>query len=445
MTTAAAPSATLRTPTGPVLGVAHLIRMRYHAVEHSTWLRENYGDVYTMSALGVRMYVTSGPEATERVLMNKDKAFANGPAWSHFIGPFFHRGLMLLDFDEHLHHRRIMMHAFSQTALANYQAVMQPHIRQQLAGWGDVETPRLNRLLKELTLDLALETFVGVDLEPDERKRINKAFIAAVRAGTSIVRRELPGGVGPWSRGLRARRELEEFFYGALPRKRREGGDDLFAQLCVAVSEDGERFSDEDIVNHMIFLLMAAHDTTTTTMTSMAHYLARHQDWQDRVREQSFAIGDRDDYATLSTELTDLDLVMKESLRLCAPVPALPRITTRDTEVSGYRIPRDSIVVVSPYNNHFLKEWWRDPETFDPERFAPERAEDKVHRMAFQPFGGGVHKCIGQHFAGMQVRAIFHELLRTYRWTVPEGYVMPLDLAALPVSRDGLPVTLERL
>jgi cytochrome P450 len=68
-----------------------------------------------------------------------------------------------------------------------------------------------------------------------------------------------------------------------------------------------------------------------------------------------------------------------------------------------------------------------------------------VHRLAFEPFGGGVHKCIGMYFAGMQVRAIFHELLRTYRWSVPAGYVMPVDMVALPVPRDGLPVALERV
>jgi len=65
--------------------------------------------------------------------------------------------------------------------------------------------------------------------------------------------------------------------------------------------------------------------------------------------------------------------------------------------------------------------------------------------MAFQAFGGGVHKCIGMYFAGVQVRAIFHELLRTYRWSVPDDYEWPLDLVALPFPRDRLRVTLEKI
>ena len=314
------PEVAPRVPTGPRLGVVHLLRLRRAPVTHSTWLRETYGQVYKMRVFGVDMYVTSGPDAFEKVFVNKDKAFASGPAWGHFIGPFFHRGLMLMDFEEHLHHRRIMQHAFGLDALKRYHSMMVPHVQRNIGPWQDDDDPRLQRMFKDLTLDLALEVFVGVELDAVERRRINYAFNAAVRAGTSIVRRDLPGGIGPWSKGLAARRELEKFFYGALPAKRREGGDDLFGQLCVAQDDDGNEFTDADIVNHMIFLLMAAHDTTTTTMTSMAHQLAKHPEWQARCRAESQAVGRDADHDALAG-LTSLDLVMKESLRLCARSP----------------------------------------------------------------------------------------------------------------------------
>jgi cytochrome P450 len=435
---------TLREPIGPKAGVVHLLRLRNDPIGHSSWLRETYGPVYRMRVFGVDMYTVTGPEAFERVFVNKDKQFSSGPAWGHFIGPFFHRGLMLLDFEEHLHHRRIMQAAFGAEELRRYHELTLPHLRRNLAAWGDVGRPRLQRMFKDLTLDLALEVFVGVDDMPQaDRDRINKAFIQAVRAGTSIVRRDLPGGIGPWAKGLRARRLLEDFFYAALPEKRRDGGDDLFAQLCVAQDEDGNQFSDADIVNHMIFLLMAAHDTTTTTMTSMAYQLAKHPEWQERCRAEARAIDDPS-FDTLQ-QMTDTDLVMKESLRLCAPVPSIPRYVREDVEFQGFRIPKGAVITNSPYANHYLDDVWPHPERFDPERFSPDRHEDKVHRLAFQAFGAGVHKCIGMYFAGMQVRAIFHELLREYRWSVPSDYEMPIDLAALPVAKDGLPVTLEKL
>jgi cytochrome P450 len=441
-----ATTAELRTVKGPRLGVAHLLRLRRKPIEHNDFLREAYGEVVKLNVFGTTLYAAYGLDAAEQVLINRDRIYANGPAWSHFIGPFFRRGLMLLDFDEHLHHRRILQHAFTNDALRRYHAVMVPHIQSGLATWESVEQPRMHELFKQLTLDLALETFVGVDLTQGEQDRLNKAFIAAVRAGTSIVRKPIPGT--PWAKGLAARKELEDFFFTHLPEKRRTGGDDLFAQLCVARSDDGDQFSDEDIVNHMIFLLMAAHDTSTITMSSMAYHLARYPEWQEKARAESIAAGTSSEGHVDYDGVVGLDLldrVMKESLRLCSPVPSMPRVAVRETSLNGYRIPQGAFVAVSPFYNHHDPAYWPDPTVFDPDRFSAERREDHGHRMAFEPFGGGVHKCIGMHFAGIQVRAIFHELLRNYRWSVPDDYVWPLDLVALPFPRDRLPVRLEKL
>ncbi|HEX4191262.1 MAG TPA: cytochrome P450 [Marmoricola sp.] len=440
MTATVEPTTDLREVRGPLVGLPHLLKMRRNPIGHNDVMRAKYGEVLKLNVFGTTLYACYGMDASEQILINRDRVFANGPAWSHFIGPFFNRGLMLLDFEEHLHHKRILQAAFTNDAMRRYHAVMVPHIRAGLAQWADVAHPRMYELFKAHTLDLAIEVFVGVDLPRAEQDKINKAFIAAVRGGTSIIRSNVPGT--PWAKGLAARKVLEEFFYAHLPAKRRDGGDDLFAQLCTATSDDGDVFSDEDVVNHMIFLLMAAHDTSTITMSTMAYYLARSPEWQEKARASVLATGDDYD-SVVGNEL--LERVMKESLRLCSPVPTMPRVATRETSVNGFRIPEGAFVTVSPFYNHYDAEYWPDPAVFDPDRFAESRREDHSHRMAFHGFGGGVHKCIGMYFAGVQVRAIFHELLRTYKWSVPEGYEWPLDLVALPFPRDRLPVTLEKI
>src|SRR3954454_15450818 len=181
-----------------------------------------HGPVSWSNFLGKRLVTLQGPDAAEAVLVNRDKAFANGPAWGFFIGPFFYRGIMLLDFEEHLHHRRIMQQAFTRTRLQSYLAGMSAGVTEGLASW----RPGTFKFLphnKQLTLDLALDVFVGIKLDPNEADRINTAFVNAVRAGLSIIRYPVPGL--RWSRGLKARKVLEEFFYQHLPEKRANGGD----------------------------------------------------------------------------------------------------------------------------------------------------------------------------------------------------------------------------
>jgi cytochrome P450 len=251
-----------------------------------------------------------------------------------------------------------------------------------------------------------------------------------------------------WSRGLRARRLLEGVLRARLPATRAGDGEDLFSALCQASSEDGRRFGDDDVVNHMIFLLMAAHDTTTSALTTMTYYLGRYPAWQERVRAESLALGSPGPGSAGSPvlgldevdRLVSLDLVLRECLRLVTPVQAVARRTVRDTELLGHFVPADTPVTVAPHFIHHMPQFWPRPAEFDPERFAAHRREDRVHPYAWLPFGGGVHKCIGLRFAGLQAKAVLHQLLLAYRWSVPQGYEMPLDYTSMPTPRDGLPV-----
>lgn len=402
---------------------------------------DRYGPVSWSSLFGLRMVQMLGPDANRFVLLNQGELFSNHDGWDYFIGRFFHRGIMLLDFDEHRWHRRIMQQAFSRDALNGYLQRMGPRIDAGVTGWPD-GAMKVLPTLKQLTLDLATDVFMGEELGPESR-RINRAFIDTVRAGTALLRFPVPGL--RWSKGLRGRRTLEALFRERIPARRAGRDTDLFSMLCHAVTEDGERFSDEDVVNHMIFLMMAAHDTTTITLSTLFYHLAKNPSWQERLREQSRALGkttlEHDDLA----KLEDIGLAMKEALRLCAPVPSLPRRTVKDVEYDGFHIPAGTFITVAPYFTHYMDEYWPDPERFDPERFSEARREDKIHPYAWVPFGGGAHKCIGLHFAELQVKAILHRVLLSYRWSVPAGYEMPVDTSSLPVPADGLPVTVERI
>lgn len=403
----------------------------------------HYGPVSPMNALGSEAVMLLGPDACEEALRNRDKAFVNGPAWGRIVGPFFRRGLMLLDLTEHHDHRRILQQAFTRDRLEGYAAALHPALDRGMAQWGEqADFPSYPRL-KQLTLDIAAEIFMGgaEHTSAEEMERVNRAFIACVQAAAGVVRADVP--FTRWGRAYRGRRLLEEFLRSYLPAKRAARTDDLFSVLCHIEDEDGARFTDDEVVDHMIFLMMAAHDTSTITATTMLQYLGQHPDWQERCRVEALAMGPEPGLAELET-MTDLDLVMREALRLRAPVPLLVRKTVKETVVQGHRIAADTDVMVGVQWSHLMEEYWTDPFTFDPERFAPHRREDKSHRLAWEPFGGGVHKCIGLHFGGMEVKAIGHRMLRDFEWSVPADYVPPTDNHSLPFPTDGAPIALRR-
>lgn len=401
---------------------------------------DRYGPVSRMRVFGRESISVIGPDAISVVLQNRDRAFANGPGWSFLIGAFFERGLMLLDFEEHHRHRRIMQEAFTADRLESYVGPMNDTITAGLAaGWHTQHDFRFYPAIKQLTLDIAMRTFIGADLGP-AADALNRAFVACVRGGTAVVRFPVPGL--RWSRGLAGRRALERFLRPRIAAKRAADDPDLLSALVHARADDGAMFTDDDIVNHMIFLLMAAHDTTTITMTTMAYYLAKHSQWQEACRAESVAVGRPTLRFRDLDRLETLDRVMRECMRLVTAVPALARQTTKDTDILGHRLRAGTFVSVNVQATHHLSEYWPDPERFDPDRFGTDAT---VARNAWIPFGNGVHKCIGLHFGGLEVKAVMHQLLLGHRWQVARDYDMPIDWTSLPRPKDGLPVRLTRI
>ncbi|HWM05787.1 MAG TPA: cytochrome P450 [Actinophytocola sp.] len=422
-------------PGLPVLG--HSLEMLRLGLDYAMKRYRSFGPVSWVRAFGIPVVSASGPDATQVVLANRDKAYSQ-QGWEYFIGPFFDRGLMLLDFEEHHYHRRLMQLAFTADRLSAYLGRVSEVVRSTVAGWstgGFLVYPAL----KQLTLNVATRIFMATSVGADS-DRLTRAFVATVRAGTALVR--LP--VGRWGAGLRGRKVLEDYFRQSLPAKRASDSDDLFAALCHARTDDDEMFTDDDVVNHMIFLMMAAHDTSTIATSALVYYLGKHPGWQERVRAESLALGDEPLTVADLDRLPTLDLVLKESMRLVAPVPWMVRKTVKDTDLLGHHLPAGVFVTTLAWMNHLLPEFWSHPFAFDPDRFGPDRREDKSHRFAYMPFGGGVHKCIGMHFGTYEVKTLAHELVRRFEWTVPEDYEVRWDPTALPVPKDGLPVALRR-
>lgn len=405
-------------------------------------MRRQYGPVCRSRFLGQDFVNLSGADALQMVLLDRGKNFSSQWGWDHSIGRLFTRGLMLLDFEEHRYHRRIMQAAFRREALEHYMRSMNAVVAASLPSWDSRPDFKFYPAIKQLTLDNAAIAFLGLELGPDA-DRINKAFVDTVAASLAVVRVPIPGL--KLARGLKGRETLKYFFADQIPQRRESSQQDMFTQLCHATSDDGERFSDEEIIDHMIFLMMAAHDTLTSSLTTAARALAENPDWQDELRADSIDLGKPDINYDEVTRLHRHDWTFNEALRLWGPVPYVPRRTVRAFEFHGYEIPANTQISVSTDAVHCDETYWTEPERFDPERFSPERAEHKSHPFAFAPYGGGAHKCIGMHFAQILAKVVIHKLLLTYRISTPPGYSPQMQQLPMPRPRDNLPLTLTKL
>ncbi len=425
--------------------VKQFLIMRRDLLGHLFRQEARFGQVWCTPMGKSSIISLLGPDAFEFVIKNRDNVFSSALGWEFYIGRVFPGAIMAMDGDQHRYQRRIMQVAFRKSALRSYLDQMVPAIDAGIKAWLPQQAvsaqARMFPLLKQLTLDLAASVFMGVQLGRGATE-LNRAFVHTVAASLALIRAPIPG-LAMW-RGIRGRKLLVERFRALISEKRKQHSSDFFSEFCHVESEQGEKFTDQEIIDHMIFLMMAAHDTTTSTLTTMMYLLARYPEWQERLRAEAHSLGkaslEHDDLE----KLTLLGCTMREALRMYPPLTSMPRMCTRDTEFQGHLLPGGTLVGVFPIHVHYMPSLWSEPQRFDPERFLPPRQEDKRHAFAWIPFGGGAHMCIGQHFATLQVKAIMHQLLMHYRWSVPIDYEMPYQMVPIAKPRDGLPVTLQR-
>ena len=195
----------------------------------------------------------------------------------------------------------------------------------------------------------------------------------------------------------------------------------------------------------MSFLMMAAHDTLTSSLTAFVWQLALNPDWQDRLRAEARGLGLAPGEAPTTERLDELRLTeaaFKEALRMVPPVPAVPRRALRAFEFMGYPIPAGTSLAVNPLFTHHMAEHWPDPARFDPARFLDGAGAGR-HRFAWVPYGGGAHMCLGLHFAYMQAKCFALRLLEAVSVDVEPGYEARWRMWPIPKPVDGLRITLR--
>jgi len=406
---------------------------------------KRYGPISKASMTFQKMIVALGPEYIKRLTLDLDQEFSTRMGYDAPLGDFFDGGLLMRDFDAHKFHRRIMQTAFKTAAMRTYIDQMHPLVETATANWAQDPKFHFYPHIKTLLLDIGAKVFLGLELEGDETRKLNQAFLAMGEGSLALIRKDWPGLGLAYRKGMNGRRYLEDYFLKLVPTRRGVTGGDMATYFANETTDEGELFADDIVAKHLIFLLLAAHDTTTSTLSMAASLLAHHQDWQERLREQIRSLGhNRLSYDDLE-RVTDIENTFKETLRLHPAVPMLMRRTVRDIDLDGYRVPAHTMIQVSPLYTHRMEQWWDRPHDFDPDRFA--REEHKRHAFQWAPFGGGAHKCIGLHFADMLFKCVLSSLLQNYRIDFPAGRPYPAPVQHFPFAKpmDGLPLVLTRL
>jgi cytochrome P450 len=373
------------------------------------------GNVFRLQLPGFHPIVLVGAEANEFILV-KEKDNLRWRSDTDPITRLLGNGLLVTDGFVHDDPRRVMTPALHMPMIHAYLNAMWRGTNQTLAKWRDDSTVDLLNEMRKLSLLIVFDALFKDDFSPE----LERLWGSTLR----LMRFISPGLWMIWSgapeRGYsKARRELDEYLYAIIRRRRAQvqssSEDNDLIGLLISAGYDDHHIRDE-----MMTMVVAGHDTTTALLAWAWYMLGQHPDVYERARDEATAIlgAPSDDLNSDAPptmdhlkQLTYIDQIVRETLRLYPPAHLGSRIAMQNLEFDGYPIPEGSRVIYSIYLTHRLKAHWGDDANgFRPERFASRPPA----KFTYLPFGGGPRLCIGAAFGEIQAKLVMARVLQTF-------------------------------
>jgi len=371
-----------------------------------------YGEFFRVYSPRRRSYTyfVNDPDAIKRILLTNHRNYVKGVGTDQ-ISILLGRGIMTSNGEYWLRQRRMLQPAFHRRVIQRFGPTIAAVNRSHADRWAELasrgEPVNITDAASALTLDINLRAIFGSDLTLIHRRFGANPFAIVHTESNRDLKfayrvRSLAGLV----RELIARRRahLEESHL------------DFFGMALAARDKDtGEVMTDKQLVDEVITLVVAGHETTASALTWMWYLLGSHPQIQDAVAASAATLpSDR----VLGVEELETwvagQQAIKESLRLCPPGWLLSRRTLGPDTLCGVPVAAGTDVFVSPYFVHRHPGHWPDAKLFNPSRFN-EAADCARHRFAYIPFGVGPRHCIGEALAMYELATHLAVMARRFR------------------------------
>ena len=351
--------------------------------------------------------------------------------------------------------RKMMTPTFTPAAVNVFFELMREQAERTLTDWdGEMDFgPAMNRLAMEVSgKALFSRSF-------DARSEDIFDWIKTVNHYSA--RTPLPVVGAPWFprpstfRMKRTSKDYLSFIKELIAERREEGlenpegseGEDLFSILLnMRDEETGEGFSDEEIAEEMLGMIIGSHETTGATLTWFFFELGKNPGvHQSLVAEvDQVTKGQALQPETLSS-LPLLKQTFYETMRLHPPFWFENRNATEEVTLGGERLPKGALVVFSRHALHRNEKYWPEPEEFRPSRFDESvvKVEELIRQGCYVPFGSGPRVCIGRHLAMAEMMMIAAGILQKFEVRVPGGQSEACSTKMTMELRDGLRVQLS--
>jgi len=415
-----------------IRGTGHLPEMRVDPIGLFHRVRDECGDLGRFRLADKDVVLVSGAEANEAFFRAPDDVLDQAAAYP-FMTPIFGKGVV---FDASPEERQQMLknQALRGDMMRGHARTIEAEIRRMVAGWGDEGEIDLLDFFAELTIYTTSSCLIGKPFRDQLDGSFAEIYHRLERGTDAIAYVDPYADIESFRVRDQAREELvakvqaiiaariakAASLGGEIPREERD-----LLDVLIAVGYDAEM-----VTGIFISMMFAGHHTSSGTASwAMIELLRNPAVLADVVAELDALYAP--DAAGTTPEVSFqalrsipvLESALKETLRLHPPLIVLMRVVREEFELLGHTIAPGTVLAASPRVSNRIEADFPDAEEFRPERYVDPRQEDLQNRWTWIPFGAGKHRCVGNAFAMMQMKAIFSVLLRDFEFAA----VQPLD------------------
>jgi len=425
-----ATSLAFRRPPGPGQPVA--LGIDAATLDTLQRLTAEYGDTVGMQRPNGRLaYFINDPADVRRILIKRHHKYLKGPGFER-VKMLLGNGLIVSDGDIWRRSRTMIQPAFSRQKVHRLLGVMVQCADRLAVRWADAiandELVDITEETSEFALELILIVIFGVDYEATIMADGENPFAFLSRDATrdlSVVMK------------IRKLREMLLDIVDARRSRDNAADFDFLSMYMQAADKDGTHFTDEELLDELMTLIVAGFETSANTLNWVWFLLAGHAEVEQRLLEEARRI--MPDAASVTpgnaAAMTYTQQVLEETLRLYPPVWLFTRRAREDDEVNNYDVPQGTDIYLSPYILHRTADHWPDPGRFDPDRFA---ASDRSGKdRPYFPFSLGPRRCLGEYFSFLEMKVHIALLLPRFQLTLVDNRPPELELGInLRTARD---------
>ncbi|MEZ4803332.1 MAG: cytochrome P450 [Gelidibacter sp.] len=362
--------------------------------------------------------LTRDANLAKHVLQKHHKVYDKSKLQTKFLSRYLGYGLLTSTGDYWLQQRRLIQPGFHKEKINNLVSIINKAIHEQVKTLTTESFVHLYPLMNELAFQVVAKSLFNYSAEKETLKRLQTIIETLQKFIIKDIRqphKRLWFTVkGDFNRHMKLVVESRKIINTLIENRRqsRETHDDLLDMLLNAKYEDGSSMTNEQLIDEILILFVAGHETTANALTFTLFLLANHKKQLERAQKESVVITNDAEALRALPKLNYIKQCIEESMRLYPSAWITDRVALEDGILGNYHIRKGTLIGISIYEMHRNKRYWKHPESFEPNRFSDENRKETA--SYYMPFGAGPRLCIGNNFAMYEMMLTVNTILNEF-------------------------------